>query len=426
MLNILVVGAGGREHAIAWKIAQSPLVEMVFVAPGNPGTTRLSRARNVTINIAEHASVVAFCKDNAIALVVIGPEAPLVDGLADSLRAAAIPVVGPGADGAHLEASKAFAKEVMVAAGVPTARYARCTTHAEIDTFVDSFDGDALVVKADGLAAGKGVVVCDSAEHARAEAHAMLRERTFGDASDTIVLEERLVGIETSYIVLTDGSTFAPFPTSQDHKRLLDGDEGPNTGGMGAFSPAPFVSEAMKRELDETVIAPTLAELRRRGISFRGFLYAGIMLTERGPFVLEFNTRLGDPETQVLLTALNDDLVPYLLDAANGALHSSSLGSAGAAAVIVLAAEGYPASPTRGDAIDGIESAEQIDGVIVFHAGTTSRQEQVLSSGGRVLGVTARAETPEYAIALAYAGVARIQWRGMQFRGDIGKAVTRG
>jgi phosphoribosylamine--glycine ligase len=426
MMNVLVIGSGGREHALAWKIAQSPLVAEVLVAPGNPGTARLDRARNVSLDPGDHAAVVSFCANNAIGLVVIGPEAPLVDGLADSLRAAGIAVVGPGSAGAHLEASKAFAKEVMVAAGVPTAKYARCTTHAEIDTFVDSFDGDALVVKADGLAAGKGVVVCDTAEQAREEAHTMLRERTFGDASDTIVLEERLVGIETSYIVLTDGERFAPFPTSQDHKRLLDGDEGPNTGGMGAFSPAPFVSEAMKHELNERVIAPTLAELRRRAIPFRGFLYAGIMLTARGPYVLEFNTRLGDPETQVLLTALRDDLVPHLLGAANGELASSSLGPAGAAAVIVLAAEGYPASPTRGDVIAGIESAELIDGVLVFHAGTAARDEQVISSGGRVLGVTARADTPERAIALAYAGVARIHWRGMQNRSDIGKAVTGG
>jgi phosphoribosylamine--glycine ligase len=419
-MNVLVIGSGGREHALAWKIARDARVETVWVAPGNAGTARDPELRNLAITTDE---IPTFVVERSVDLVVVGPEAPLVAGLADTLRAHGVRVVGPGADGALLEGSKAFAKEIMVAANVPTARYVRATSREEIDAFVDAFDGDALVVKADGLAAGKGVIVCDDKESARRAAHAMLDERTFGDASDVIVLEERLHGIETSYIVLTDGERYVAMPTSQDHKRLLDGDLGPNTGGMGAFSPAPFVDDATRRRIEEEVIEPTLQELRRRGIDFRGFLYAGVMLTPQGPSVLEFNVRLGDPETQALMVALGDGLVDALVGAAEGNLQVERFEGTGAAAVVVLAAEGYPASPAKGAAIEGLDAAATVPDVVVFHAGTAERDGEVVVSGGRVLGVTARGTTPDDAVRRAYEAVAHITWPGMQLRRDIGKAL---
>lgn len=424
-MNVLILGAGGREHALAWKIQQSPLVNRTLVAPGNAGTAADNRLETHPIPSMNVADVLALCSDEDVSFVVVGPEAPLVDGLADALRDANLLVLGPSAAGARLEGSKAFSKAIMDAAGVPTARYARVMTAAEVDAFVDAFDGEALVVKADGLAAGKGVVVCDGLEDARATAHAMLRDLPFGEASATIVLEERLIGIETSYIVLTDGERFVAMPTSQDHKRLGDGDTGPNTGGMGAYSPAPFVTEAIREAIERDVIAPTLAELRRREIPFRGFLYAGIMLTSDGPRVLEFNVRLGDPETQALMMALRGDVVPALVAAAEGALPADAdLGPCDASAVVVLAAKGYPESPQKGAVIAGLDAAAKVDRSVVFHAGTALRGPDVVVSGGRVLGVTAVGATPEAAIAQAYQAVEHIGWDGMQYRRDIGKALA--
>ncbi len=423
-MKILIIGSGGREHAIAWKVAQSPLVDGVFVAPGNPGTAATDGVANVNVVVSDHDAVAAFAAANDVGLVVIGPEAPLVAGLADSLRATGLSVVGPGADGAVLEGSKTFAKEVMDAAGVPTARWARVHSDADIDTFCDRFDGAALVVKADGLAAGKGVIVCDDVESARIAAKEMLRDRPFGEASASIVLEERLEGIETSYIVLASGSNYVALPTSQDHKRLQDGDRGPNTGGMGAFTPAPFVSDSMRAAFHEEVIEPVLAELAARGIDFRGFLYAGMMLTAAGPRVLEFNVRLGDPETQVLLSAIDEDIVPALVDCANGSLSTRTFSAAGAAAVIVLAAEGYPTKPVKGAPIEGIDAANSHAAVTVFHAGTRESGEAVCVNGGRVLGVTGRAATPDEAVRVAYEAAREISWPGLQMRSDIGKALS--
>ena len=424
-MNVLILGSGGREHALAWKIQQSPLVARTLVAPGNAGTQASPTLETHALPSMDAAAVRALCERERVDFVVVGPEAPLVDGLADALREAGILVLGPSAAGARLEGSKAFSKEIMDAAGVPTARYAQVRTPDEIDAFIDGFDGDALVVKADGLAAGKGVVVCDGLDDARAAALAMLHEQPFGAASETIVLEERLLGIETSYIVLTDGQQFVAMPTSQDHKRLLDGDQGPNTGGMGAYSPAPFVSDEVCVAIEEQVIVPTLAELRRREIPFRGFLYAGIMLTAAGPRVLEFNVRLGDPETQALMMALRGDLVPALLDAARGALPADTdLGPCDASAVVVLAAAGYPSAPEKGACIRGLTDAAAVEDAVVFHAGTATKAQDVVVAGGRVLGVTAKGATPEAAIARAYEAVERIRWDGMQFRRDIGKALA--
>jgi phosphoribosylamine--glycine ligase len=418
-MNVLVIGGGGREHAISWKLAAEDKVSEVFVAPGNAGTAADPRLTNVSI---EMDALTEFVAREKIGLVVFGPEAPLVAGHADRLRKNGTLVVGPNADGALLEGSKAFCKEILVAAGVPTAAYAEVSTEEEIHAFVDSFQGEALVVKADGLAGGKGVIVCDGVEDARAAAIAMLRDRPFGDASASIVLEERLRGIETSYIVLTDGERFVALPTSQDHKRLLDGDNGPNTGGMGAYSPAPFVTAAVAREIEEKAIRPTLLELKRRGIDYRGFLFAGVMLTESGPQILEYNVRLGDPETQALMAALGDGFLEALLGAASGDLRVTAFEGCRAAATIVLAAEGYPRAPQNGATIEGLE-ADFDAGVVVFHAGTRNAGDRVVVNGGRVLGVTARSEDPKRAVALAYEAAAQISWSGMQRRSDIGKAL---
>jgi len=423
--HILVIGSGGREHALAWKIASSPRVGTCYVCPGNAGTHSDPRLKHLDADTNNADEVARICAEHGITLVVVGPEAPLVAGLADGLRARGVAVVGPGRDGARLEASKSFCKEVMVAAGVPTARYARCTTEEEVAAFARSFDGDALVVKADGLAGGKGVVVCDSIESARTEAIKMLRERTYGDASSVVVLEERLYGVETSFIVLTDGTRWIALPTSQDHKRLSDNDEGPNTGGMGAYSPAPFVDQAIADEIERTVIEPTLSELRRREIDYRGFLYAGVMLTNDGPRVLEFNVRLGDPETQALVLAIGDDIVPWLIAAAGGRVPEDARWSqTHASAVVVLAAEGYPTRPVVGAQIQGIREAAAVQGAQVFHAGTRVADGGVVVAGGRVLGVAGVGSDPEDAVRCAYTAAGAISWPGMQMRRDIGAKMT--
>lgn len=426
-MKVLVIGSGGREHALAWKLAKSELVSEVLCIPGNPGTAVEPKVRNLSISQEDHAGIIAAAQAEGVGLAVIGPEAPLVAGLANDLRAANIPTVGPNADAARLEGSKAFAKEVMVAAGVPTAAYREVRSIDDVNAACDAFAAEgvveALVVKADGLAAGKGVVVCDDIESARQESIRFLTERPFGDASDVIVLEERLDGIEASYIVLVQGQNFIAFPVAQDHKRLLDGDQGPNTGGMGAYTPASFITPALKEEIESTIIRPTLAEIANRGMDFRGFLFVGIMLSSKGPKVLEFNTRLGDPETQVLLTSVRGDIVPALLEAANGALKQSDFGEAGPSAVVVMAAEGYPESPKKGAVITGLDEANAVQGVRVVHAGTKLVDGNVVVNGGRVLGVTGMGDTVQESLDRAYEACAKISFAGAQYRKDIGYQV---
>jgi phosphoribosylamine--glycine ligase len=419
-MKVLVVGSGGREHALAWKLAQSAHVTEVIAVPGNPGIAAEPRCRCVAIPETDAPAIAELAARERCELAVVGPEAALVAGVASVLRGVGVPTVGPGADGARLEASKLFAKQVMAAAGVPTAAYAEVSSEQDVLAWIGRFRGPGLVVKADGLAAGKGVVVCDSLEEARDEALSMLRLRPFGTACDTLILEERLDGVELSFIVLTDGTSFVCMPTAQDHKRLRDGDTGPNTGGMGAYSPVPFADEALCRRIARDVIEPTLAELRRRGIDYRGFLYAGLMLTAEGPRVLEFNTRLGDPETQAIMLALDEDLVPVLVAAARGDLSGQAPLAASPSAVVVMAAAGYPEKPERGARIEGIDEASREPSVVVFHAGTRREGEALLVAGGRVLGVGARGATPTDAIRSAYRGVARICWQGVQYRRDVG------
>jgi phosphoribosylamine--glycine ligase len=417
-MRILVVGSGGREHALAWKISRSPLVRALFAAPGNPGISRV--ATLVPLDPKDVDGVARWAVENRIDLVVVGPEAPLVAGLADRVAKAGIPVFGPSAAAAEIEGSKAFAKDIMRAAGIPTAEYEAFTELAPAVAYARA-RGGKVVVKADGLAAGKGVVVCGDAAEAEEALRAMLVGGAHGAAGRKVVVEERLEGPEASCIAFTDGERVRMLAAAQDHKRIFDGDRGPNTGGMGAFSPTPHVGDGLLADVERTVILPAVRELARRGRPFRGALYAGLMLTPRGPRVLEFNARLGDPETQPILMRLRSDLVPALLAAARGDLSGVTLDFDARAAVgVVLAAEGYPGTVASGDAVEGADGAFG-EGVEVFHAGTARAADgRVVTSGGRVLTVCALGQGLPDAARRAYEAVAKVRFRGMQFRRDIG------
>ncbi len=418
-MRVLVVGAGGREHALAWKIARSPLVREVACVPGNPGTARLGK--NLSLRVDDVEGIAAWARDAGVDLVAVGPELPLVAGLADRLGRRGIPAFGPSAAAAEIEGSKAFAKEVMLAAGIPTAEHA---AFSELGPALEHARarGGRVVVKADGLAAGKGVVVCDDLAQAEAALQAMLVERVHGDAGARVLVEERLEGPEASCIAFTDGERVRMLPSAQDHKRIFDGDRGPNTGGMGAFSPSPKVSPELAAEVERRVLLPAVREMARRGRPFRGALYAGIMLTPSGPKVLEFNARLGDPETQPLLLRLRSDVVPLLLGAARGDLGQVEMDVDPRPAVgVVLAAEGYPGKVATGDAIEGAEGPFP-EGVEVFQAGTARAADgRLVTAGGRVLTVCALGETLGEASRLAYRAAERIRFRGRQYRKDIGR-----
>jgi phosphoribosylamine--glycine ligase len=420
-MRVLVVGSGGREHALAWKISLSPLVTDLYVAPGNPGMARI--AEPVALKTDDIEGIAHWSREKGIDLVVIGPEGPLVLGLADRIAKDGIPVFGPTAAAAEIEGSKAFAKDVMHAAGIPTAEYDAFTEVAPALEWARARDG-RVVVKADGLASGKGVVVCGDVAEAEAALRAMLVERVHGGAGAKVIVEERLEGPEASCIAFTDGERVRLLAAAQDHKRIFDGDRGPNTGGMGAFSPTPHVTPALEVMVERDVLLPAVRELSRRGRPFRGALYAGLMLTARGPRVLEFNARLGDPETQPILMRLRSDVVPALLAAAKGDLSEVALDFDPRAAVgVVLAADGYPAKPAAGDVIEGLEGPFEED-VQVFHAGTARAQDgRVVTSGGRVLTVCALGDGLEEARRRAYAAAAGIRFRGKQLRTDIGERV---
>ena len=418
-MRILVVGSGGREHALAWKISRSPLLRELFAVPGNPGIARI--AKPVALNADDVDGIARFARGAQIDLVVVGPEGPLVAGLADRVAKEGIAVFGPSAAAAEIEGSKAFAKDVMQAAGIPTAEYATFSELSAAAAWARA-RGGRVVVKADGLAAGKGVVVCGDAAEAEAALRAMLVEKAHGAAGAKVVVEERLEGPEASCIAFTDGERVRMLAAAQDHKRIFDGDRGPNTGGMGAFSPTPNVGPELLADIERAVIVPAVREMARRGRPFRGALYAGLMLTAKGPRVLEFNARLGDPETQPILMRMRNDIVPALLAAARGDLSGVALEFDARAAVgVVLAAEGYPGKVASGDAIDGADGPFG-DGVEVFHAGTArSPDGRVVTSGGRVLTACALGQGLDDAARRAYEAVSRIRFRGMQYRKDIGK-----
>jgi phosphoribosylamine--glycine ligase len=416
-MNVLVIGGGGREHALAWKLAQSPRVSKVFVAPGNAGTAREQGMVNVALT--EVAQLLEFAKEQKIALTVVGPEAPLAAGVVDAFRAAGLRIFGPTKLAAQLESSKDYAKAFMVRHEIPTARYATFTDAAAAHAYVDA-NGAPIVVKADGLAAGKGVVVATSADEAHAAIDAMLVGNTMGAAGARVVIEEFLGGEEASFIVMVDGRNVLALASSQDHKRLRDHDEGPNTGGMGAYSPAPVVTPSLHARIMREVIMPTVQGMASDGIPYTGFLYAGVMIDAAGiPKVLEFNCRLGDPETQPILVRLKSDLVDLFLHAVNGTLDTAEAEWDRRAALgVVLAAAGYPDNPRRGDVISGLD-AESADAK-VFHAGTAIENDAVVVTGGRVLCVTALGDSVKQAQRAAYAAIAGIHFDGMQYRSDIG------
>jgi phosphoribosylamine--glycine ligase len=425
-MNVLVLGGGGREHALAWRLASDGGVSRVFCAPGNAGTSLV--ATNVALDPGCPADVLAFVEEHDIALTVVGPELPLTRGIVDLLSARGRLVFGPTKAAAEIESSKVFAKQFMQRHRVPTAACEICSSAEEARAVVASGRFSfPLVVKADGLAAGKGVIVADDRHAALGAIDAMMVARQFGQAGDRILIEEHLTGPEVSFFVVSDGVRGLSFHSAQDHKRAYDGDRGPNTGGMGAFAPSPLVDAAMAARLTDEVIAPTIAGMRAEGRLFRGFLYAGLMLTVDGPKVLEFNARLGDPEAQVVLPMLAEDLLPLVHDAAAGTLgRSSARFVAGATVGVVLASGGYPDRYDIQKPIAGLDEASSDPGVLVFHAGTANRGDQVVTAGGRVLTVVGRG--PDYASAMvrAYEAVGRISFEGMHYRTDIGqKAILR-
>ena len=417
-MKILVVGSGGREHALAWKIAESPLVREVVTAPGNPGTARVGR--NVAVRADDLAGIVALATRERVDLVVVGPEAPLVAGLVDALADAGVLAFGPRASAARLEGSKAFSKHFMKRHAIPTAAFEAFTDPDAAEAYVRRA-GRPLVVKADGLAAGKGVVVASSPDEASAAVRSIMRERAFGDAGGEVVIEERLVGEEISYHVVSDGSRYVALAAAQDHKRLRDRDEGPNTGGMGAYGPPPVLTAELEREVLTRVVEPTLAGMAADGAPFRGALFVGLMIVDGRPLVLEYNTRFGDPETEVMMARLGSDVVPLLAGSARGSLVGVDVRwDAPAAMTVVLASEGYPGSSPRGRVIEGLDDAELVHGARVFHAGTASEGGRVVTAGGRVLAVTASGDDVAQAAARAYDAVGRIRFDGMQYRRDIG------
>ncbi len=422
VIDILLLGSGGREHAIAKKLAASERCGKLYIAPGNGGTSQ--EGENISLDENDPAAVAAFAKDHGCGMVVIGPEAPLVVGVADAVREAGIPCFGPGAEGAQMEGSKLFSKQLMERAGVPTAAYGSFTDEQAALDYVNA-QGAPLVVKADGLAAGKGVIVATELEQALDAVHECF-SGAFGDAGNTVVVEEMLTGPECSLLAFTDGVTVRPMATSQDHKRALEGDLGPNTGGMGVYSPVPIVTP----EEHETMVAimhQTVEELHREGIDYRGCLYGGFMLTPAGPKVLEFNARFGDPETQVILPRLQNDLVDVMLACAEQRLDEVELSWCDDWAVsVVLTSAGYPGSYEKGKVITGIEDTEALDGVTVYHAGTREQDGQILTNGGRVIDVTALGATFEEARNLAYAACEKIDFEGKTLRHDIGLRALKG
>jgi phosphoribosylamine--glycine ligase len=418
-MRVLVVGGGGREHALCWALAASPLLAKLWCAPGNPGIAEVAEC--VAIGATDIAALVGFARDQRVDLVVVGPEAPLTLGLADACAAAGIRCFGPSAAAARLEGSKTFTKEVADAAGVPTAAWARFEDPDAARAHVRA-QGAPIVVKADGLAAGKGVVVAATVEEAEAAIADIMEDRVHGAAGAAVVIEECLLGEEVSFFALCDGTNALPMAAAQDHKRVGEGDTGPNTGGMGAYSPPPAFTDAIRDEVMARIIRPVLSEMATRETPFRGVLFAGLMLTVQGPKLIEFNVRFGDPECQALMLRLRSDLLPALLAACDGELARFDLRwEAGHSLVVVMAAEGYPGTPRKGTEIKGLERAAQVPGVQVFHAGTARREDGALvADGGRVLGIAATGRTLRAARDAAYAGVDAIAWPGGFCRRDIG------
>jgi phosphoribosylamine--glycine ligase len=422
-MKILVIGSGGREHSLAWKIAASPLVTKLWCLPGNAGIAK--DAECVAIDMSDHPAVIAFCQKNAVDFVVVGPDAAIAAGMVDDLNAAGFKAFGPTKAAGRLESSKNFTKALCRANNIPTAAYGHFRDAEAARAYIKK-QGAPIVVKADGLAAGKGVVVANTLDEAEA-AIAMMFDGAFGSAGTEVVIEEFLAGREISFFALCDGETAIPLASAQDHKRVFDHDEGPNTGGMGAYSPTPFVTVEIHDQIMARIILPTVAGMKQRGTPFRGVLYAGVMLTAHGPKLFEYNVRFGDPECQVHMLRMMSDIVPALFASCDGQLKNFDLRwFPDPALTVVMAAKGYPGDYARGTRIDGLDDAARIEGVEIFHAGTQAEGGKVVATGGRVLNVSARGKTVGEAQARAYQAVDRIRWPGGFCRRDIGfRAVER-
>ena len=422
-MKVLVVGGGGREHAIAWKLAQSPLLEKLYIAPGNGGTRLVGK--NVEISASDINGLLDFAVKEKIDLTVVGPEAPLVAGIVDLFTSHGLKIVGPTKEAAQLEGSKAFTKKLLKENGIPTADYEEFNDYERAVDYVKA-RGAPIVVKADGLAAGKGVTVAFSVEEALEALKKIMVEGVFGDAGEKVVIEEFLEGEEASFIVLTDGKFVLPLASSQDHKRAYDDDKGPNTGGMGAYSPAPVVTEEIEKKIMEEIIIPTIKGMEKFGSPFQGVLYGGLMITDEGPKVLEFNVRFGDPEAQPLLMRMKGDLLDAFVKLSDGKLSGAKIDWDDDAAVcVVMASHGYPGRYEKGKLIEGIEEAEKDERVVVFHAGTKYEDGNYYTNGGRVLGVTALDKDIPSAIQKAYNAVKKIRWDGVFYRKDIGKKALK-
>ncbi|BCR03926.1 phosphoribosylamine--glycine ligase [Desulfuromonas versatilis] len=418
-MKILVVGGGGREHALVWKIAQSPLVDKVYCAPGNPGIAGLAEC--VAIAADDIDGLLAFAREMAIELTVVGPEVPLTLGIVDRFQAAGLEIFGPSQAAARIEGSKGFSKDLMAKYGIPTAAYRSFTDRDAAVAYIRE-QGAPIVVKADGLAAGKGVIVAMTEEQAVAAVNEIMVDAVFGSAGASVVIEEFMEGEEASFFAFTDGKNILPLASSQDHKRVFDNDEGPNTGGMGAYSPAPVVTEALTAEVLDTIVRPTIEGMAAEGCPYSGILYVGLMIAGGKARVVEFNARFGDPEAQPLLMRMKSDIVPVLQSIARGKLTQGSLEWHDKAAVcVVMASGGYPGSFEKGYEIKGLEDAAKIDDLMVFHAGTTLKDARIVNHGGRVLGVTGLGASVAEAIEKAYLGVQAIGWEKVHFRKDIGR-----
>jgi phosphoribosylamine--glycine ligase len=423
-VHILVIGGGGREHTLVWKLSQSKQVDKIYAIPGNPGMMQLAECID-TIDIMDNVSLVDFAKKQNIDLVVVGPEVPLINGAVDAFVAAGIKAFGPNQAAAEIEGSKSFSKNLMKKYGIPTAKYEVFTDVEKARAYIQK-EGAPIVIKADGLAAGKGVIVAVSLEEALTAVNEIMCDQAFGQAGSRVVIEECLIGEEASLLAFTDGDTIVPMVSSQDHKRAYDNDEGPNTGGMGAYAPAPVVTAAILEKVQKEVLEPTIAAMKAEDRKYVGCLYAGIMITTAGPKVIEFNARFGDPETQVVLPLLKSDLIDVMLACIEGRLKTTKVEWSDEKAVcVVMAAGGYPKSYKKKDAISGLAAA-QASGAVVFHAGTASQGTQIVTNGGRVLGVVATAPDIKDAVAKAYLGVSKIDFSNKHYRTDIAyRALNR-
>ena len=419
-MNILVIGSGGREHALFWKLSESPQTERIYAIPGNPGIGEMT-----DIAVTDNAAILQFAKEKDIGLVVVGPEVPLMNGLVDDLEAAGIPAFGPRANAAEIEGSKSFAKDLMKKYGIPTARYEVFAEAEAARAYIRS-EGAPIVVKADGLAAGKGVVVAMTEQEALDAVDAIMENNSFGDAGARVVIEEFMEGEEASLLAFTDGTVIRPMISAQDHKRVFDGDKGPNTGGMGTYAPAPVMTPELTERAVEEILKPTISAMEKEGRAYRGCLYLGLMITADGPKVVEFNARFGDPETQVVLPLLDGDLVQIMHACAGGTLADVPIRwKDGAAVCVVLAAGGYPASYEKGNEIYGIGNAEKL-GALVFHAGTAKKNGKIVTNGGRVLGVVGMGKDIASAVQSAYDAVDQISFKGEYHRKDIAhRALNR-